>query len=471
MNKYTKFAAAVAVAAVFALPSFAQRGSADFTTFVALGDSYGAGFQSNSLNERHQPWSWPAIVARQAGLTLCPANAVATDDCFAQPLVSYPGIGAELVLQSLTVGPVNGTGLGTPLMTTFARPYNNLSIPGGTVGALLGITGAEPQTPNDTTPVVFGRFILRGLGTAVQQAVAQHPTFVAMWAGGNDYLGAALAGDPARLTETAVFKQRYEAILDSVIAGAPSAGMVVGTLPNQIPPYFTLVPPFLVDPTTRQPILVGGQLVYFVADLGGGVFGQLPVGSYVTLDARSQLAQGYGLPAAFKNIPPFNQLPHVGEPLGAQYVLTPTETAAIVARVGEYNTVITQAAAARNIPVADVKGLFDRVYATGGLHVGPVTITPAFVTGGFFSFDGFHLTDLGYLLFANEYIKAINSAYETQIPLAGLSQLFADNGALFPEANVNASASTVVFADGTAEQLRSMWATRASSSRRRAATH
>jgi len=467
MNKYTKLAAAVAVATLVALPSFAQRGSADFTRFVVLGDSYGAGFQSNSLNERHQAWSWPGIVARQAGLTLCPANALATDNCFAQPLVSYPGIGPELILQSLTVGPVNGSGLGTPLMTTFARPYNNLAVPGATLGATLTITGAEQPTANEPTPVTFGRFILRGLGTSVQQAVAQQPTFVAIWLGGNDYLGAALAGTPTRLTATADFKQRYEAILDSVIAGAPGAGFVVGSLPNQIPPYFTLVPPFIVDPVTRQPILgPDGNPIYYFGDLGGGVLGQLPVGSYVTLDARSQLAQGYGIPPQLAALPPFNQLPNAGKPLADQYFLTPTETAAIVARVAEYNTVVSQAAAARNIPVADIRGLFDRVTSTGGLHVGPVTVTPAFVSGGFYSLDGFHLTDLGYLLFANEYIKAINGAYDTEIPLASISQLFANNGAFFPEESPNLSGSDFLFADGVAEQLRAMWATRAPARRR-----
>jgi len=463
MNKHIRFAAAVVVAAFLAVPMFAARGSADFSHFTALGDSYGAGFQSGSLNERHQVWSWPAIVAKQAGLKLCPANATAADNCFAQPLVSYPGIAAELVLQSLTVGPVSQSGLGSPLMTTFARPYNNLSIPGGTVGALLAITGAEPQTPNDSTPVVFGRFILRGQGTAVQQAVAQHPTFVAIWVGGNDYLGAALSGRPSLMTPTDTFKTRYEAILDAVINGAPNAGMVVGSLPNNIPPYFTLVPPFLVDPATRQPILgQDGKPIYYIADLGGGNFGQLPAGSYVTLDARAQLAQGYGLPPAFKNIPPFSQLPHTGEPLGDQYVLTPTEVQQIVARVAEYNAVISAAAAQRNIPVADIAGLFARANAPGGIHLGPVTVTSAFVSGGFFSYDGFHLTDLGYLLFANEYIKAINGGYQTEIPLASITQLFADNGAFFPDSGPNAnSQADYIFADGVAEQLRAMWATRA----------
>jgi lysophospholipase L1-like esterase len=471
MNRFVKFVTAVVVAAlVAAVPAFAQRGTADFNRFVAVGDSYGAGFESGSLNERHQVWSWPAIVAKQAGLDLCPPNAAATDDCFAQPLVSYPGIGPELVLQSLTVGPVSQSGLGSPLMLNFARPYNNLAIPGGTVGAVLTVTGAEPQTANDPTPVVFGRFILRGQGTAVQQAIAQHPTFIGMWIGGNDYLGAALGGRPGLMTATDVFKTRYEAILDALIADAPGAGIVVGSLPSVVPPIFTLVPPFLVDPATRQPVPgPDGKPIYYVADLGDGNFGQLPVGSLVLLDARAQIAQGYGIPAALKNFPPFNLLPHVGEPLADQYVLTPTEVAAIVTRVGEYNSVIQQAASARNVPVANIKGLFDSVYATGGLHVGPLTITPAFVSGGFFSYDGFHLTDLGYLLFANEYIKTINASYDTEIPLAGITQLYANNGAFFPD-DAQSLSTNVLFADGVAEEIRRMWATRATA-RRRVASH
>lgn len=474
MNKTFRLAAAVLVAALVAVPMFAARGQADFTRYVALGDSYGAGFESGSLNINHQVWSPPAVIARQAGLTICPPTATAADPCFALPLVSYPGIGPELVLQSLTVGPVSQSGLGSPLMLNFARPYNNLSVPGATTGAVLAVTGAEPPAAGEPTPVTFGRFILRGQGTEVQQAIALHPTFITVWIGGNDYLGAALGGKPSLMTPADTFKTRYEAILDQLIAGAPSAGIVVGSLPNKIPPYFTLVPPFLVDPTTRQPILgPDGKLIYFIADLGGGTFGQVPEGTLLTLDARGQLAQGYGLPPAFKNIPPFSQLPHTGEPLGDQFVLTPTEIGQIVARVAEYNTIVSNAASARNIPVANVAGLFDRVYATGGLHLGPVTLTPAFVSGGFYSYDGFHLTDLGYLLFANEYIKTINANYDTEIPLASITQLFANNGAFFPDSgpNIGSGEQEYLFADGVAEEVRRLWATHPVSAKKRVASH
>ena len=71
---------------------------------MAIGDSYGAGVESGSLNVNHQPFSWPAIIARQAG---------APD--FQQPLVSFPGIGNELQLVDVISFPpviLSATGTG-----------------------------------------------------------------------------------------------------------------------------------------------------------------------------------------------------------------------------------------------------------------------------------------------------------------------------------------------------------------------
>ena len=450
MNRIFRFAAAVAVAALVAVPSFAQRGSADFSNLVILGDSYGAGVVSGSLNERHQVWSWGAVLARQVGYDLCQPSDAATEPCFAQPLVTFPGLGPELQLVSLT-GPTitPAPGSGSPAMTTFGRPYNNLSIPGATVGALLTLTGGETPSAGEPTAVSMARFILRGQGTAVQQALAQHPTFIAMWIGGNDALGTLFSGTPASLTSAADFKTRYEAVLSALVAGAPNAGMVVGNLPNKPLPYMLLIPPVVINPATNTPVLINGQPVPLIADLGGGTVGPRPTGSYVLLHARANLSTGYGLP----NVPPFNALPNAGKPLPDSDVITPTEFTAIATRIAEYNKVITDAAAARNIPVANIAGLFDRVYAPGGYHVGPITVSAQPVTGGFFGYDFFHLTDLGYLLFANEYIRAINNAYDTEVPVASIAQLYANNGAFFPE-----DASNLQISDAAITQIRTMWA-------------
>ena len=237
-----------------------------------------------------------------------------------------------------------------------------------------------------------------------------------------------LAGTPALLTPVDTFRTAYNSMLDKLTAGAPSAGMVVGNIPNNVLalPYLTSVPPVLIDPATRKPVIgPNGQPIALVADLGGGVIGQLPAGSLVLLPASSKIATGFGIPGTLASIPPFNQLPNIGKPLLDTDVLTPTETAAIIQRVNDFNTVITQAAAQRDIPVADIKGLFDRVVA--GMTIGPIALNASFITGGFFSLDGFHLTDIGYTLFADEYIKTINAAYGSAIPLAPLSDFLQNN--------------------------------------------
>ncbi|HUJ12557.1 MAG TPA: SGNH/GDSL hydrolase family protein, partial [Thermoanaerobaculia bacterium] len=191
-------------------------------------------------------------------------------------------------------------------------------------------------------------------------------------------------------------------------------------------PFLTAVPPVIINPATQQPVLVNGQPVPYIADLGGGNIGPLPPGSFVLLTAASaKLPSGYGIPPQLAQIPPFNQLPNAGKPLADTDVITADEAAAIKQRVDDFNTVIQQAASSRNIPVADIKGLFDRLAA--GEFVGPIPINASFITGGAFSLDGFHMTDAGYTLFADEYIKAINSAYGSHIPLAPLTNFLQNN--------------------------------------------
>jgi lysophospholipase L1-like esterase len=421
IKSFARIAAVTLVIAALAVPSFAARGSADFTRFVALGDSYGAGFEAGSLNARHQPFGWPAIIARQAGLQICAPTASAADNCFAIPFISNPGLpGAELTFNG--AGLVTPPGSGVPLMPNFGRPYNNLSVPGYTVGAAMALTGAEGAAAG------LGQVILRGLGTEVQQAIALHPTFIAIWLGGNDFLGAVSAGDPTRLTPVATFTAQYNALLDALIAGAPSAGMVVGNLPaNFATAPLTARLPAVVFDSNFQPVVVGGsQIPLFYIPAGSTTPAAVPAGSLFLLSSLARYQQGFGLPPNLKAVPPFSLLPHTGEPLTDAEIITPAEQKVFSDTITAYNAAITAAAAARQIPVADVKSLFDRL--AGPQVFGGVALTNTWISGGLFSNDGVHLSDAGYTLMANEFIKAINSAYGTEIPLASVTAAFQNNG-------------------------------------------
>ena len=432
MTRIGSFARITAVAlalAVIAVPSFAAVGSANFKTVVAIGDSYGAGFESNSLNEHHSVFSWPAIVAHQLGIPLCTLGSSASDNCFAQPIVSFPGIGPELQLMDISTYPpviVNAAGQGVPLNTTFSRPFNNVSIPGANVADTFTVTGTDKPVTRGVQQLA--QFILRGPVTEVDAVVSQKPTFILVWIGGNDFLGSATNGTTTGLTSVAAFTTAYNTMLDKLVA--TGAGVVVGTLPTNpgAVPFFNTVPTVLINPATRTPVLgPTGQPITLIGQVDGTpAVGQLLPGSFVTLGASSLLAQGFGIPSALKPVlDPTNKLPAFGTPLPDAVILTPAETATLKQRIADYNTAIVASASAHNVPVADIKGLFDR-FATG-LNVGPFHLTSDFITGGIFSLDGVHLSDIGYTLFANEYIKAINSGYGTHVPLASVATFLQNN--------------------------------------------
>jgi len=429
IRSFARIAAVTLAIVVIAAPGFAAVGSANFKTVVAIGDSYGAGFESNSLNEHHSIYSWPAIVAHQLGIPLCTVGSSAADNCFAQPIVSYPGIGPELTLMDISTYPpviVNAPGTGAPLNTTFARPFNNVSIPGANVADTFTVTGTDKPVTRGVQQLA--QFILRGPVTEVDAVVLQKPTFILVWIGGNDFLGSATNGTTTGLTTVSAFTTAYGQLLDKLVA--TGAGIVVGTLPTNpaAVPFFRTVPTVLINPATRTPVLgPNGQPITLVGqiDAAPGV-GQLQAGSLVTLGASSLLAQGFGIPAALKPLlDPTNKQPLFGTPLPDAVILTPAEQATLVQRIADYNTALTAAASARNIPVADIKGLFDR-FATG-ITVGPFRLTSDFITGGLFSLDGVHLSDIGYTLFANEYIKAINTGYGTHVPVASVATFMQNN--------------------------------------------
>jgi hypothetical protein len=165
--------------------------------------------------------------------------------------------------------------------------------------------------------------------------------------------------------------------------------------------FVTAIPPVVIDPATRQPLLIGGNPVPLL-----GPQGPLGAGDRVLLTASSLLAQGVGIPA---------QLGGAGTPLPDSVVLSAAEIAAISARVDAFNAVIRAVAQERGAALIDINALLRRL-ATTGVPVGGLTYTAAFLTGGIFSYDGVHPERFGYAFVANAFIDAINGQFDADIP-------------------------------------------------------
>ena len=228
--------------------------------------------------------------------------------------------------------------------------YNNLGIPGAKLHDLL----VERPVPG---PNPFYEIVLRDSTvfgpTAVAQTANARPTLLGVWAGATDVFASASVGTDLLLTPVASFEADYRSMMDAL---QPASGAVVaGNIPNILTfPFFATIPPFLVDPATRAPVLdPSGNLIPLIGEFQG-TSGELPLTSLLTLSASSLLAAGLGVPVAYGG---------TGQPLPDAVVLDPTERAGIETRIGEFNAVIDTVCANRSIPVVDLLALFDALAA------------------------------------------------------------------------------------------------------------
>lgn len=108
------------------------------------------------------------------------------------------------------------------------------------------------------------------------------------------------------------------------------------------------------------------------------------------------------------------------------YVLDPTEIAAIRQRIQQFNQIITQDAQQAGMGVVDVYGSSQSFLISPPVFFG-VPLLARF-NGGLLSLDGFHPSNIGHALSANAFIQTANQTYGMSIPPItqdGLNQIAA----------------------------------------------
>jgi lysophospholipase L1-like esterase len=414
--KRTAFRAAFGIAALSALlasPLLAQT----FHKYVAIGDSLTAGVEGNCLVTRHQQRSYPKLIAGALGIS-----------DFQQPLVSERAVtgptgvclGAVVASGAITVGAVSQQGV--PTNSTLARPYDNLGMPGANTADMVDLKVSNPSGNSINRTAAF---ILRNFAgspfenkSAVDEANLLSPDLVTVWAGNNDVLGAAVAGvaiEGVTLTPAAVFEAKYTQLMTGLRASGRT--VVALNVPDVAAiPFVTTIPRVVVNPTTRQPVLVGGNPVPLLGPRTTSSCTTapcpLPAGTLVTLGASALLAQGIGIPTTLggtgQPLPDGSFSPPAT--LNQGVLLYPDEVDLIRSRVADLNSRIASIASANGATLVDIHTLFNDIVAHGYEAGGGIVLTPAFLTGGVFSADGVHPTNLGYAIVAKEVIQHLNDA-------------------------------------------------------------
>lgn len=448
-----------------------SQGEADFSNYVAFGNSLTAGYADNALYDDGQLVSYANLLAerlQQVG-----------GGAFTVPMThSDIGVGssgnARLVLEELDgeLGPVPATEDGAGDLSIFTEsvadegPFNNMGVPGATALTAVFQGYGNPQNGEGNFNPFFTRMLApENVGASMlEMAVAQAPTFFTVFIGNNDVLGYATSGGAGEpISPEGQFSAAYDAIIDAFVAnGAEGA---VANIPDVTStPFFTTIPYNAIVLSTEEAeglntgieAAVTPYLPALGAILGTPIesyedlvqTGIIPVfeegpngllirddnipllgvrlmreGELVPLTAQADLLafqkdfeDGTFMQMIQGNGDIFEKIGAIQEAaLSDKNALTLDEIEKIEKATETFNNKIKTAAESHDLAFVDVNQFFKDV-AQNGMLLNGREITTEFVTGGAFSLDGIHLTPIGNVLLANEFIKAINKTYNASIP-------------------------------------------------------
>jgi lysophospholipase L1-like esterase len=377
-----------AVAAPAAPAARAQTG-ADFSRMVFVGDSLTAGFQDGALHAEGQAHAYPVLVAESVGTTIVMPY-------IAEPGVPDPNPATFTGLLRLRPGTCSllgvevASGRSAGRLDPTARA-TDVAVPGQDIGEALtrrwSIDPSDPSTIDTIEDLVLGLpAALEGEPPAsqIETAVALRPTFLVVWLGSNDVLGAALHGTANDDTLTPV--ETFRANAHEVFArlGATGAAGAVLNVPD------VTISPFLFSVRDIRRILAGAGISLTSREIET-LFG-VPHGSYVILTGVESIAQG-----------------HLPTP---DQILTKREVKRIRERTAEFNAILRAEADARGWAYVDTNAFLTGVDRDGYRVPGVGTLTTEYL-GGIFSLDGVHPTNTGQALVAGLVIDAINAKYGT----------------------------------------------------------
>jgi len=450
-------------------------GTAVLTKYVALGDSFTAGYSDGALFVKGQEGSYANILSQQF--------AAAGGGAFATPLMldnigGFSSGGVQILPKFPTrlyfngVAPVYVQGVsGTAIKDRLTGSFNNMGIPGAKC-VHLDVAGYGMANP------YFGRFRSSDGASVLKDATDQNPTFFSLWIGGNDVLGYATTGGDGTdlITPTATFDLKYkELVAELVNKGAK--GVVANLAYVNTLPFFTTVPynpltasvlgggnvavgngtiaalnaqlygPLkqaltafgagdrinLLSTTAANPLLISDEKLANLSDqltaaftpmLGaanaaayGQVFGQARQATkadLVLLTTKGVIAGATGYPAPLDKF-------GITFPLLDKHMLIAAEISEVKTATDAYNVTIATTAESKGLAFVDTRTTMFQL-STTGIRFGNFQMTSSYVTGGAFSLDGVHPSARGYALIANLFVNAINSKYTATLRTVDLAQ-------------------------------------------------
>lgn len=258
-------------------------GDADFSKYVAIGNSLTAGYADNALYSSGQENSYPNMLAG--------SMAMAGGGAFTQPMMpddiggfSDLGEPGKLVLQivegALAPIPMDAQ---SPFTPASGGPFNNMGVPGAKSFHLVAPGYGNPAgiATGQANPY-YARFASSPEASVMQDVLMQQPTFFSLWIGNNDVLSYATSGGvgvdqtgnpdpttygPNDITDPTLYGGVIQGILEQLVNQGGAKGVIANIPSITNIPFFTTVPHAPLDPSNPD----FGNMIPALNDL----FGQL----------------------------------------------------------------------------------------------------------------------------------------------------------------------------------------------------
>ena len=394
-------------------------GQANFSKYIAVGNSLTSGFADGGLYLEGQKAAYPNLVAAKMATV---GGGSFTSPFFTDAQANGSGY---LTLSAL----VNGTPTLSNVTTNLAyRDATHLAKYSGEIQN-LGVPGMRVDlafaAPYGAANPYLERLLTDGqVGTVsyFQYIQGRNHTFFSLWLGNNDALGYATNGGVTTdatnvLTDKSTFALLYTNLVSVLTAGGQKG--IVATIPDVTAiPYFNTV--------TVAALLNAAKAINPAA---AAIYIQTGNGSVRVATSEDLIRLPFQSSGLF-GVPDANKLPyglHPLNPIANNWVLDKDEVIKVKDYVDSYNSTIKSLATSKGLAIADTYAYLNQIKT--GLVIQGISINSSFISGGAFSLDGVHLTPRGNAVIGNVFIDAINSKYGSTIPAIDVTQY---RGVKFP---------------------------------------
>lgn len=373
-------------------PAFSM-GEIDASNYVAFGNDYTTGVLNNVISEDGQKNSFAALLAKQFGI-------IDSTIPFNLPLMPLGMMDKQLILEKLDS---IYTGCPNKILLQGLHAIKS-SIP---IDALYGTfhnMGSPNMKIKDMPNSLIQKDLLRFIHqntTYIDAAKSMKPSFFSVEMGFADVRNYARLGGTCNvgcMPSTRDFESLYKRILDS-LKTTDNEGVI-----------------FTIPDITEMPYLTFGKnyfgqnndcssSFFYIEDHNGNISVAKNDEVFLLTELENIIKAGQGLDD--------------DNPIRDFYCLDATEMKQLKIYIATYNNIIRQLAQNYDLALVDMNQIFHEINTSGYLQDG-ISLNNTYITGGFYSIDGYSLSPRGNAYITNRIIETLNTKYQANIPFLNL---------------------------------------------------